>query len=256
MRELLFKCLAPIRYVVARSLVAAHRFGMFPEPLSYIGPNGCIHTAASFLAWNQIEGDYLEFGVYRGESFATSYQAITTRRKQHISNGFDTPEYNAWKNSPPRFFAFDCFEGLPGGGDEDRMVDYYEGSYACSEKDFLDNIAKYGVDLKSVQTVKGLYDQTCTDSTKQKYQIQKAAMIFIDCDLYESTVPALNFVTDLVQQGTIIIFQDWFRFKGNPNAGEQRACNEWLAANPHLELIEYWREGPQSVAFLVNFKPQ
>ena len=34
----------------------------------------------------------------------------------------------------------------------------------------------------------------------------------------------------------------------------QRACREWLARNPHLELIEYWREGPQAVAFLVNLR--
>jgi hypothetical protein len=29
----------------------------------YVGQHGCIRCAASFLAWNQIGGDYLEFGV-------------------------------------------------------------------------------------------------------------------------------------------------------------------------------------------------
>ena len=76
----------------------------------------------------------------------------------------------------------------------------------------------------------------------------------IDCDLYESTVPVLDFLTDLVGQGTVLIFHDWFRFKGRPDCGEQRACREWLARNPQLELIEYWREGPQAVSFLVNLK--
>jgi hypothetical protein len=49
--------------------------------------------------------------------------------------------------------------------------------------------------------------------------------------------------------GTIIIVQDWFRFKGDPRRGKQRACAEWLARNPQFELIEYWREGPQAVSF-------
>ena len=76
----------------------------------------------------------------------------------------------------------------------------------------------------------------------------------IDCDLYESTVPVLEFLTDLVGQGTILIFHDWFRFRASPNCGEQRACREWLERNPHLELVEFWREGPQTVSFVVNLK--
>jgi hypothetical protein len=46
----------------------------------------------------------------------------------------------------------------------------------------------------------------------------------------------------------------WFRFKGDPRQGEQRACAEWLARNPQFELIEYWREGPQAMSFLVSMK--
>ena len=79
-------------------------------------------------------------------------------------------------------------------------------------------------------------------------------MIMIDCDLYESTVPVLEFITDLVQQGTIIVFHDWFRFKGDPNCGEQKACREWLDQHPEIELIEFWREAPQAVSFVVNMR--
>jgi hypothetical protein len=57
-----------------------------------------------------------------------------------------------------------------------------------------------------------------------------------------------------VGQGTIIIFHDWFRFKGDPRRGEQRACAEWLARNPQFELIEYWCKGPQAMSFLVIMK--
>ena len=219
----------------------------------YTGPHGCIRAASSFVTWNQVEGDYLEFGVYRGESMVAAYRALAYQRREHAASGYDSAEYRGWKSNPPRFFAFDSFEGLPPGSAE-RQVDYAPGAYGCSETEFKGHIAREGVDLTRVISVPGFYDRTLTRETKQMHGLTKACLVMIDCDLYESTVPVLDFLTDLVGQGTILIFHDWFRFKGRPDCGEQRACREWLARNPQLELIEYWREGPQAVSFLVNLK--
>jgi len=219
---------------------------------SLTGRHGCIHTGASFVTWNQIEGDYLEFGVYRGESLAEAYHSLDRNRRDHAANGFDSPEYTRWQAAPPRFFAFDSFEGLPAG--TERPVDFGQGAFGCSEAEFKANVARAGVDLTRVITVPGFYDQSLTQDVKRRLKLERAALVMIDCDLYESTVPVLDFLTDLVGQGTVLIFHDWFRFKGRPDCGEQRACREWLARNPHLELIEYWREGPQAVSFLVNLK--
>jgi hypothetical protein len=221
-----------------------------PNP---VGRHGCIHSAVSFVTWNQIEGDYLEFGVYRGESLTEAYHALDRSRRDYAANGFDSPEYKRWQASPPRFFAFDSFEGLPAGTAE-RPVDFGQGAFGCSEAAFKTNVARDGVDLTRLVTVPGFYDQSLTQDVKRRLKLEKAALVMIDCDLYESTVPVLDFLTDLVGQGTILIFHDWFRFKGRPDCGEQRACREWLARNPHLELIEYWREGTQAVSFLVNLK--
>jgi hypothetical protein len=219
----------------------------------YTGTHGCVRTGASFVTWNQVEGDYLEFGVFRGESFVAAYHAIAAERREHAAEGFDSPEYKRWAAQLPRFFAFDSFEGLPPGTAE-RQIDYFPGAYGCSEAELRANIAKQGVDLARVVTVPGFYDKSLNQETKRKHGLQKAALVMIDCDLYESTVPVLDFLTDLVGQGSVLIFHDWFRFKGRPDCGEQRACREWLARNPQLELIEYWREGPQAVSFLVNLK--
>lgn len=235
--------------------VALGKFAILPEPENgnYIGEHGCIHTAASFITWNQVEGDYLEFGVYRGDSFARAYTAILGHRERHarlMPNA--TPEYRAWQARRPRFFAFDSFEGLPESSE--KQVDYGTGAYGCSEAQFRANIVAQGVNPSDVVTVPGFYDRSLTDDVKIRHGLRRAAMAMIDCDLYESTVPVLNFLTDIVGQGTVLIFHDWFRFQGDPNAGEQRACREWLAANPQIELIEYWREGPQAVSFLVNMR--
>jgi hypothetical protein len=240
--------MAPLRFL--RSL--ARRIVGLGTP-SLTGKHGCIHTGASFVTWNQIEGDYLEFGVFQGDSLTEAYHAIDRGRRDHAAYGFDSPEYKRWQASPPRFFAFDSFEGLPDSTAE-RPVDFGPGAFGCSEAEFRANVARAGVDLTRVITVSGFYDRSLTPDVKRRLKLEKAALVMIDCDLYESTVPVLDFLTDLVGQGTILIFHDWFRFKGRPDCGEQRACREWLARNPHLELIEYWREGPQAVSFLVNLK--
>ena len=217
----------------------------------FVGQHGCIRCAASFLAWNQIGGDYLEFGVYQGASFAEAYRSIWSARDT-VMEFIDTSETAEWYRRRPRFIAFDSFSGLP-GGPADRHADYGEGAYGCSEATFLSKIRDKGVDLNDVITVPGFYDQTLNVKTRQLLGLERASLILIDCDLYESTVPVLDFITDLVGQGTIIIFDDWYRYEGRPDKGEQRACREWLEKNPQLELIKYWQQGPQAVAFLVNF---
>ena len=223
-------------------------------PPNYIGNGGCIRTAASFTSWNQVPGDYLEFGVWKGHSFAVAYREIMQQRANHISLNYSSPGYDVWKTRTPRFFAFDSFEGLPEDSSAERMIDYQPGSYSCSELDFSRLIARRGVQLSDVVIVKGWYDKTCVPATKQAHELDKVSIALIDCDLYESTVPVLDFLTDIVQQGTILIFDDWYRFRGDPNSGEQRACREWLERNPHIELIEYWKEAPQAVSFIVNLR--
>lgn len=245
LKDFLRKVLLPIRRLAGKFIL--------PPGGTYIGRHGCIHAASSFITWNQIEGDYLEFGVWEGASFIAAYHAVRDQRRRHFTYGYDTADYRRWKDNPPRFMAFDSFAGLPGGTGE-RHVDYHRGAYQCPEDRFKANLKNQGVDLSAVLTVPGFYDKTLNADTKAKLGLRKAAMVMIDCDLYESTMPVLDFLTDLVGQGTIIIFDDWFRFRGSPEHGEQRACREWLAKNPHLELIEYWREGPQAVSFLVNMK--
>jgi len=89
---------------------------------------------------------------------------------------------------------------------------------------------------------------------KAKIPIKKAAAIWIDCDLYGSTVPVLEFVRDYIQNGTILVFDDFYCFRGNPEQGEQKAFAEWLKKNKNIAAIplrqSYW--GGQ--AFIIRVK--
>jgi hypothetical protein len=82
--------------------------------------------------------------------------------------------------------------------------------------------------------------------------LRKAALVWIDCDFYESTVPVLEFITDYVQDGTLLIFDDWFCFRGDPERGEQRAFAEWLARNPWIRAGELLRFGWHGSSFILR----
>jgi len=189
-----------------------------------------------FIAFSKLEGDYLEFGVCEGKSFIAAFRFAQMSRLKLM-----------------KFYAFDSFQGLPEitGVDVDRFRQFSEGEYSCSVDEFKKNISKNGVDLNKVKIIPGWYDEVLNEETKKKLPIKKAAVIMIDCDLYKSTVPVLNFITDYVQDGTIILFDDWFCFRGDPNRGEQKAFREWLKKNPSIKAIEYHKYCSHGNSFII-----
>ena len=198
-----------------------------------------LRNAMNFAQGCEVAGDYLEFGVSWGNTFLAAY-------------------HNAQRAglTSMRFYGFDSFEGLPeiSGVDKAGECHYRQGQYACTMEAVRERILSEGVDPGRIQFIKGWYDKTLTPETRSALPIKKAAVIWIDCDLYESTVPALNFVTDYVQDGTIICFDDWFCFKGDPDRGESLAFKEWLGRNPSFRAIEYRKFEAAGHSFILNVK--
>ncbi len=58
--------------------------------------------------------------------------------------------------------------------------------------------------------------------------------------------------TPLLNDGTIIIFNDWWCYKGRTDKGEQKACNEWLNEHPNISLREFIKWGYGDIAFIVQ----
>jgi len=196
-----------------------------------------IATACAFVGFNGVEGDYLEFGVFVGRTFVHAWRAGRHRPGM-------------------RFHAFDSFAGLPDPEGGDRGGNFHKGDFLSSRSMFERNLARHRVDRSRVTITEGFFDQTLTPERRQEIGLTRAALVWIDCDLHASTVPALHFVTDLLQDGSIICFDDWHCFKGDPNRGEQLACQEWLAANPRITLSPYrsFHWGGQS--FIVRKPPR
>lgn len=151
-------------------------------------------------------------------------------------------------------FVFDSFEGLPEptGLDAGESRIYERGQSAYSLDTYKRNLHKRGVDLARVTCIPEWYKDTLTDELRRQLPIQHASVVLIDCDLYESTVPVLDFITDYIQDGTVLIFDDCFSYKGRMDREEARAFREWLAKNPAIHATEYHMVSRTIMSFIMQ----
>lgn len=167
-----------------------------------------------------IEGYYFEFGSHEANTMRLAW-----RHFRHLFN---------WD-----FVAFDSFEGLPEIDAIDKQAIWSKGKLETREEDFIRIVTASGMPRSRLTTVKGFYDQTLTPECQRKFLPRKAAVVYVDCDLYKSTVPVLNFTKPFLQVGTVIVFDDWNCFHGDPERGERKAWREFCAANPELRFVDF-----------------
>ncbi len=182
-----------------------------------------IEKVADYFMGAQVPGDYAEFGVFRGETFSHACKQL----------GKALPNMHFW--------AFDSFQGLPQPKTHLDEHDgysggFFEGQFACSESDFRDNLQAQKIDLGRITTVPGWYSDTLSGSHQTSAKLQQIAFAWIDCDLYESTVPVLDYITGKLSVGAVILFDDWRCFRNLSDRGQQKACREWLDRNPQIKL--------------------
>lgn len=188
-----------------------------------------IEIALHYLGASHVYGDYVEFGVWRGDTFATAYHF-----SQHLSGLFP-------KFKDMQFHALDSFEGFPELKGDDNFPQFKEGGRACSIEDFEQGMAQREVDMTRVKTTKGWFSDTLVQNGKVDKEIKdnSLSLAYIDCDLYESTADVLKFIGPKMINGGLMIFDDWYCFAGDPAKGEQRACTEFLTANPTVGLAPF-----------------
>ena len=68
---------------------------------------------------------------------------------------------------------------------------------------------------------------------------RQIAVVHFDCDLYESTRDALAAIAPVLQDGAMLLFDDWFHYRGHPRKGEARAFSEFRAAHPEWDAVQY-----------------
>jgi hypothetical protein len=183
-----------------------------------------------FLTDNRVHGDYHEFGCHRCRTFR---MALTEARRHNLTT--------------MEFHAFDSFEGLPEPTSDTSVEIWRRGALTTSEDAFMGMVKAHGIYVDRVKTIKGYYADSLTKARQAEYvkSARKAALVNVDCDLYESAVPVFDFIEPLLQEGTVIYIDDLFAgYKGNPLKGVARAFLEWQARSRwkivrHLD-IGWW----------------
>ena len=144
------------------------------------------------------QGLFLEFGVEKG----ASANFIAERLNGQVGT---------------TLHAFDSFEGLPEawqGTHETR------GSFGLAGA-----IPKL---LPNVTIHKGWFTDTLPEFC-QRRQNSKISLLHIDCDLYSSTSTVLAHAGDLLQPGSIVVFDEYFNYHGWQNH-EFKAWQEFVAS--------------------------
>ena len=195
-----------------------------------------IKKAMYITAHDSTDGSYLEFGVFTGSSFNFAMKANKKIEK-------------IFGKSNCEFIGFDSFKGfgkIKKGDENPRFEDH---TFSVNEEKVLKNIKKCSKGQK-MRIIKGFYEDTIKNKTTKDLNIDKARLVMIDCDLKESTRLALEFIRPAIQEGTIILFDDFVFFKGNENKGECGAFNDFRKKYPEILFRRIFDYGNASAAFI------
>lgn len=183
------------------------------------------------------KGDYYEFGLFKGYSFWTA-------QKTAAGLGLESM----------RFFGFDSFQGLPDIGHVDKTPhqEFYKGQYYCGKKQVIKNLDSQGVDWDRTYLIEGYFNKSLTPDLKKSYRMKPVAIALIDCDLYTSTVDVLNFLEDLLMDGSILMFDDWNCFNKDNSKGQRRAFREFLEKHSDIKAKPFFNYGSYGQVFIIS----
>ena len=184
------------------------------------------------------ETEYMEFGIFRGFAFWYA-QAVA------VDLGL----------RGMRFFGFDSFAGLPEIEDKDAKEDFKKGQFAASKALVEQSLNLYGVDWERTFLVPDYFSDSLTADLKARHQMRKCSICVVDCDLYEATRDALNFVGPIFNEKAFVVFDDWNCYDADPDKGERKAFAEFLAKNPAFKATPAKQFGWNCQVFLLETTP-
>jgi hypothetical protein len=155
-------------------------------------------------------GLFLEFGVYKGDSI----NPLAALRPG------------------VRWYGFDSFVGLP----EAWTLGARTGAFSIGGKlpPVRDNIT----------LIEGFFEQSLPPFAAE-HRGSKIALLHVDCDLYSATQTIFAELGDMLQAGSIVIFDEFLNYPGWQN-GEYKAFIEFVAErNRPFEYIGYVRTAGQ-----------
>jgi hypothetical protein len=194
------------------------------QPFSYLSVerfNNNINSV-NFVNANNIEGDIVEIGVYKGGSMLAMMLA------------------NEMSGINRHFHLYDTFEGMTPATDVDKDLNGIDATKLMEVNSYFRCIAP----LDQVQTL--IKNNTNISSERIHYYVgdvcktqlfpEKIAILRLDTDWYESTKFELEHFYDRVVSGGIVIIDDYGHWQGC-----KKAVDEFMKSHPSINLqqIDY-----------------
>lgn len=171
--------------------------------------------AIDYLIENEVSGDIVECGVWRGGSMMLAAKRLTERTCQN-----------------KRLWLYDTFTGLPRPDTQldvdilgNRAIDGWEPRNTCggetywgyaTEEDVRSNMLSTGYPEENLRFVAGMVEETIPSQSPEKISLLR-----IDTDWYASYRHILEHLFERVSIGGIIIFDDYGQFLGARKAVDE-----------------------------------
>lgn len=208
--------------------------------------------ALKMAFWHQavdsVEGCYVEFGVAMGNSLSA---ARSCERNTHSAA-------LGILRIPRQLHGFDTFEGFSSPSEFD-IHPTWSGSRFSFTQGYVQrrfrrapHVFLHKVDVAQLANSDGSLNEDPT----VRLQGARVAIALFDMDLGEPTFRALNYLRPRMQEGTLLIFDEFSAFRSSPSRGERWALQRFLSNNPGLKLHEFITYGDGGRAFQVAQLPE
>ncbi|MGV8996305.1 MAG: TylF/MycF/NovP-related O-methyltransferase [Parvibaculaceae bacterium] len=207
-----------------------------------------IQTCMDFIVYSGIEGDILEFGVLAGW---TARRFAETMRDMHFFGDlhlFDSFEGLPLSKSDVDARSYDVTRGV--WKEEMKLPDAWTDEIGMSIDQHVVWSLSHVISRSRLHVRRGFFSETLKEKLNTK-----AALVHLDCDLYESTVDVLSALhrDDVLVDGTVMMFDDWNCNRANPAFGQRRAFREFLDTHSAIySASHYLNYGFNCAAFILH----
>ncbi len=188
-------------------------------------------------AIEDVEGDYLEFGVFTGSSFCHSLRCC--RKLARLNS----------KTLKTRFFGFDSFAGFGTLAENDKHPFYTDENFATSLPQVDRRVGRVAHGI-TYRLVPGFFSESLKAGPGY-YGIDKSRIVFIDSDTYSSASEALTFCLPTVQEGTPVVLDDFYSYRGSEERGVARAFAEFVEQG-RLKVRHVFTYGMGGVVYIIS----
>lgn len=207
-----------------------------------------IQTAIDFCVYGGISGDILEFGVLAGWTarlFAERMRDTQFFGDLHL---FDSFKGLPRQKNPIDAASHDVVRGI--WQDEMELPASLITELGMPIDLHIKRMLSRVISSERIHVHKGYFSETLNARLPHK-----AAIVHLDCDLYQSTMEVLDALErdETLQDGTILMFDDWNCNRANPAFGQRRALGEFLDRSKGRYSTSHFRNyGFNCAAFILH----